>query len=61
MSDEYKSMSLRIRAASDVPALHKLSASLDRLFYAGIFSAREFGRLDTMIMERIAIMETAEK
>jgi len=61
MSDEYKSMAIRIRAASDVPALHKLSASLDRLIYAGVFSAREFGRLDTMIMERIAIIETSEK
>jgi len=54
-------MTLRIRAAEDVSALHKLSASLDRLIYAGVFSAREFGRLDTMIMARIAIMETSEK
>lgn len=61
MSEEFKSMALRIRAAADVPALHKLSVSLDRLFYAGVFSAREFGRLDTMIMERKATMETAEK
>ena len=61
MTDEFKSMALRIRAASDVPALHKLSASLDRLFYTGVFSAREFGRLDTLIMERIAIIETSEK
>lgn len=61
MSEEYKSMAIRIRAAADVPALHKLSASLDRLFYAGVFSAREFGRLDTLIMERIAMLETSEK
>ena len=46
----------RIRAATTREELQRLEKSIDRLFYTGIISAKELGRLDTLIMERLALL-----
>ena len=53
-SVEYKELEKRIKASSDKETLLRLEKSMDRLFYTGIISAKELGRLDTLIMEKIA-------
>lgn len=56
MSVEYRELFKRIRAAATREELEKLEKSIDRLFYTGILSAKELGRLDTMIMEKLALV-----
>ena len=56
-SVEFKELEKRIKASSDKETLLRLEKSMDRLFYTGIISAKELGRLDTLIMEKIAEVE----
>lgn len=51
MTTGYKAFSARIRSCPKKD-LHKLKASLDRFYQAGIFSVPEFRRLDDMIAKR---------
>lgn len=53
-STEYKELEKRIKASSNQETLQRLEKSMDRLFYAGVISAKELGRLDTLIMEKLA-------
>jgi hypothetical protein len=53
-SAEYKELEKRIKASSNQETLQRLEKSMDRLFYTGIISAKELGRLDTLIMEKLA-------
>jgi hypothetical protein len=56
MTQEYKEIQKRIKAAKTREDLQRLEKSIDRLFYTGIISAKELGRLDTLIMERLALL-----
>lgn len=56
MSEAYRELAKRIRAAGDSATLYRLEKSSSRLYTAGLLSAREFGRLDVMIMERLALI-----
>ena len=52
MSEEFRSMSLRIRKALTLADILKLERSLDRCWVAGFFTAPELARLDQMILSR---------
>lgn len=54
----YRSMSARIRRAKTLYDISKIEKSLDRLYNAGILTVADFKRLDTLLMERQAIMES---
>ena len=56
MSQEYRELAKRIRAAKDSATLYRLEKSSTRLYVAGLLTARELGRLDVLIMERLAII-----
>ncbi len=59
-SETYRALLQRIKAAPHVKALNALDHSIDRHYNAGTITARELARLDTKIMERIAIKETEQ-
>lgn len=56
MSLEFRELAKRIRAATDKPTLRRLEISCHRIYSVGLMTPREFGRLDTMIMERLALI-----
>ena len=56
MSLEYRELEKKIKAATTSEELKRLEKSIDRLFYTGFLSAKELGRLDTLIMERLALI-----
>ncbi len=50
----YQTFSEAIDKAKNQTEISRLGKSLDRLYDNGIFTYREFGRLDVKIMERAA-------
>lgn len=50
----YSAFIARIEAADTQGELKSLEASLDRLYNAGVFSVRDFQRLDNKILEKLA-------
>jgi hypothetical protein len=56
MSKEYRELEKKIKAATTSEELKRLEKSMDNLFYTGFLSAKELGRLDTLIMERLALL-----
>lgn len=56
MSAEYLELAKRIRAAKDSATLYRLEKSCLNIYNAGLLTPREFGRLDVLIMERLALI-----
>lgn len=56
MSAEFRTLAQRIRLASDIESLRRLERSATRVYNAGCLTPAEFGRLDVLIMERLAIL-----
>ncbi len=56
MSEAYRELAKRIRAAGDSATLYRLENSSTRLYVAGLLTAKELGRLDVLIMERLALL-----
>jgi len=52
LDTNYAAMVKRIKAANKEDIL-KIEQSLDRLYSVGIFTTREFSRLDAKIMDRL--------
>jgi hypothetical protein len=53
----YTSFTKRIRAANTLSDIMALDTSLTRLYDAGIFTPKELGRLDLLILQRIIEIE----
>ena len=49
----YESMMKRIRTATTPQDIHKIEASMVRLYKAGIFTDAEFSGLDSKVMVRL--------
>jgi hypothetical protein len=56
MSLEYRELVKRIRAARDSDTLYRLEKSCFNIYNAGLLTPREFGRLDVLIMEKLALI-----
>jgi hypothetical protein len=56
MSLEFRELAKRIRAATDKTTLQRLEISCHRIYSVGLMTPKEFGRLDTLIMERLALL-----
>ena len=56
MSLEYRELAKRIRAAKDKPTLQRLERSCHRIYSLGLLTPCEFGRLDVLIVERLALI-----
>jgi hypothetical protein len=56
MSLEYRELAKRIRAACDSATLYRIEKSCFNIYNAGLLTPREFGRLDVLIMERLALL-----
>ena len=56
MSLEYRELAKRIRAARDSATLYRLEKSCFNIYNAGLLTPNEFGRLDVLIMERLALI-----
>ena len=47
----YELMEARIRKAKSGADVTSLESSLDRLYFAGVFTPNELGRLDSLLMD----------
>ena len=47
----YELMEARIRKAKTRAYIDRLESSLDRLYFAGVFTPNELGRLDSLLMD----------
>jgi hypothetical protein len=56
MSLEFNALARRVRAADSVERLQRIERSCLRLYQIGYLTPLELGRLDDMIMRRIARM-----
>lgn len=56
MSLEYNALARRVRVADSVERLQRIERSCLRLYQIGYLTPLELGRLDDMIMRRIARM-----
>lgn len=56
MSAEFRTLAKRIRSAKDSGTLYRLENSSTRLYVAGLLTAKELGRIDVLIMERLALL-----
>jgi hypothetical protein len=56
VSAEFYALSRRIRFAPDLESLRRLERSATRVYNAGCLTPSEFGRLDVLIMERLALL-----
>lgn len=56
MSDEFRALCKRISEARDSAALFQLEKTSTRLYVAGLLSVKDFARIDTRIMERLACL-----
>ena len=52
----YTAMTQRINKADTVEALRKLERSLERLYSAGVFTAKEFAKLDSKMVDKSVSM-----
>ena len=57
MASNYATLAKRIRSAKTKEELNKCWTSLDRLYNAGVFTAKELMRLDDVIFQQLCKLE----